>query len=214
MVRSAIRTRTRSSISCTVARESPPSAHGRVSRSRPTTASSSPASNASYSTVAGGRAPHPQAGTPKRSRRGGEVDDVVRPEFTVGAHRRGIGTGPGGPGRRPGRFDRSPVAVGEGGGRHPGVERVLVPPAGEHQPHVPSSLGWRSSKPSKPSASSTAPARLAKRRASSSPEPSRTVMALIFTTVMARSLPGPAPGPNQGSRSGVDGCHTHVITVV
>ncbi len=53
-----------------------------------------------------------------------------------------------------------------------------------------SSLGRRSSKPSKPSASSTAPARLANRRASSSPEPSRTVMALILTTVMARSWPG------------------------
>src|SRR5690606_29024141 len=44
------------------------------------------------------------------------------------------------------------------------------------------SVGRSSSKPSKPSWSSTAPARAAKRLASSSPEPSGTVMALILIT--------------------------------
>jgi hypothetical protein len=45
------------------------------------------------------------------------------------------------------------------------------------------SVGRRSSKPSKPSWWSTAPARAAKRRASSSPLPGGTVMALILMTV-------------------------------
>src|SRR5580704_7928032 len=64
------------------------------------------------------------------------------------------------------------------------------------------SAGCNSSNPSKPSASSTAPVRLANRRASSSPEPSRTVMALILTTVMVRSLPDAPPGPNQDAGRG------------
>src|SRR5690606_27936416 len=55
------------------------------------------------------------------------------------------------------------------------------------------SVGRSSSKPSKPSWSSTAPARAAKRRASSSPEPSGTVMALILMTVTSAIMPAPPP---------------------
>ena len=57
---------------------------------------------------------------------------------------------------------------------------------------------------------------LGERRASSSPEPSRTVMALILTTVMVRSLPGLAVGSKSGPgrRGPGPAGHTHVITVV
>src|SRR5690348_10393464 len=55
------------------------------------------------------------------------------------------------------------------------------------------SVGLSSSKPSKPSWSSTAPARAANRRASSSPLSAGTVIALILTTV-TRSTYQPAPG--------------------
>ena len=56
------------------------------------------------------------------------------------------------------------VAVGEGRRGHPGVERRLVPPSGDAPATRPGRRsGWSSSKPSKPSASSTAPARLANR---------------------------------------------------
>ena len=48
------------------------------------------------------------------------------------------------------------------------------------------------SKPSKPSWLSTAPARAAKRRASSSPLSAGTVIALIFTTVISSIMPGDA----------------------
>jgi hypothetical protein len=54
---------------------------------------------------------------------------------------------------------------------------------------VRSSVGLRSSKPSKPSWSSTAPARAANRRASSSPLSAGTVIALIFTTVICPMMP-------------------------
>jgi hypothetical protein len=49
------------------------------------------------------------------------------------------------------------------------------------------SVGLSSSKPSKPSWLSTAPARAANLRASSSPLSAGTVIALILTTVMGRS---------------------------
>src|SRR5215813_2536289 len=51
------------------------------------------------------------------------------------------------------------------------------------------SVGLSSSKPSKPSWLSTAPARAANRRASSSPLSAGTVMALIFTTDMCPIMP-------------------------
>jgi hypothetical protein len=51
------------------------------------------------------------------------------------------------------------------------------------------SVGLRSSKPSKPSWLSTAPARAANRRASSSPLSAGTVIALIFTTVICPMMP-------------------------
>ena len=50
-------------------------------------------------------------------------------------------------------------------------------------------VGLSSSKPSKPSRLSTAPARAANRRASSSPLSAGTVIALIFTTVMPSIMP-------------------------
>src|ERR1700683_3681750 len=56
---------------------------------------------------------------------------------------------------------------------------------------VRSSVGLSSSNPSNPSWSSTAPARAAKRRASSSPLSAGTVIALILTTVMPTIMPGP-----------------------
>src|SRR5215471_14616136 len=54
------------------------------------------------------------------------------------------------------------------------------------------SVGLRSSKPSKPSWLSTAPARAANLRASSSPLSAGTVIALIFTTVMWSIMPARA----------------------
>jgi hypothetical protein len=51
------------------------------------------------------------------------------------------------------------------------------------------SVGLSSSKPSKPSWSSTAPARAANLRASSSPLSAGTVIALILTTVMPTIMP-------------------------
>jgi predicted nucleic acid-binding protein len=52
------------------------------------------------------------------------------------------------------------------------------------------SVGLSSSKPSKPSWLSTAPARAANRRASSSPLSAGTVIALILTTVIPTIMPG------------------------
>src|SRR5690606_3980682 len=74
------------------------------------------------------------------------------------------------------------------------------------------SVGRSSSKPSKPSWSSTAPARAAKRLASSSPEPSGTVMALILMTVTKAIMPAPPPSPTNapvqppGPRPPAGGC--------
>jgi type IV secretory pathway VirB10-like protein len=51
------------------------------------------------------------------------------------------------------------------------------------------SVGLSSSKPSKPSWLSTAPARAANLRASSSPLSAGTVIALILTTVMSTIMP-------------------------
>ena len=55
---------------------------------------------------------------------------------------------------------------------------------------VRSSTGLSSSNPSNPAWSSTAPARAANRRASSSPLSAGTVIALIFTTVIPSIMPG------------------------
>src|SRR3984957_12862191 len=59
---------------------------------------------------------------------------------------------------------------------------------------VRSSVGLSSSNPSNPSWLSTAPARDANRRASSSPLSAGTVIALILTTVMATIMPAPRRG--------------------
>src|SRR5271169_6822800 len=61
------------------------------------------------------------------------------------------------------------------------------------------SVGLSSSKPSKPSWLSTAPARAANRRASSSPLSAGTVIALILTTVMLTIMPAA-----RGSQRGCD----------
>ena len=102
-------------------------------------------------------------------------------------------------------YDHSSLLTPTGGGASPPLrseaDRCPCPNAGEFSQAwnesssrhrvttshvVRSSVGLRSSNPSKPSWLSTAPARAANRRASSSPLSAGTVIALIFTTVMCR----------------------------
>src|SRR5579864_5828641 len=109
-------------------------------------------------------------------------------------------------------YDQSSLLTPTGGGAWPparsAAERCPCPNAGElsHAWNAASSrhlvttsqvvrpsVGLSSSKPSKPSWLSTAPARAANLRASSSPLSAGTVIALILTTV-TRSTYQPAPG--------------------
>ena len=75
------------------------------------------------------------------------------------------------------------------------------------------SVGLSNSKPSKPSWLSTAPARAANLRASSSPLPAGTVIALILTTVMPPIMPAPVrrPGGRRWINSGAGGSVRLVI---
>lgn len=103
----------------------------------------------------------------------------VRRAATAGRRRRGHG-------RRPARRPSS--------GRTPRrAKRVTTSHC------LRSSVGRSSSKPSNPSWSSTAPARAAKRRASSSPASAGTVMALILITVRLSPV---VMAPHQESRLG------------
>src|SRR5579862_9285092 len=109
-------------------------------------------------------------------------------------------------------YDQSSLLTPTGGGAWPparsAAERCPCPNAGEfsHPWNAASSrhlvttsqvarpsVGLSSSKPSKPSWLSTAPARAANLRASSSPLSAGTVIALILTTVMPTIMPAPAP---------------------
>jgi hypothetical protein len=125
---------------------------------------------------------------------------LVGPQFRGHRNRAPMGCGSVGTG----------VAMGEGGRAHPTLERLVVPPPGDDQPLV-TSVGRSSSNPSKPSCPSTAPARAANRRASSSPASSGTVMALILISVMEHDLirpPGLAhvePSPSSPSTLGTAG---------
>src|SRR5215472_6439138 len=59
----------------------------------------------------------------------GAASDLVGPQLAVHPNRLGrLAAGP---------LLRGPVAVTEGGGAHPGAERLLVPPPGHHQPGGP-----------------------------------------------------------------------------
>ena len=106
----------------------------------------------------------------RRSSPCGAAGDLVGPQLRGHRHRAAVRGGAVGTG----------MAVGEGGRTRPTHRMRLVTPAGDDQPLVAPSVGRSSSKPSNPSWPSTAPARAAKRLASSSPASSGTVMALIF----------------------------------
>ena len=208
MVMSPIRTVTRSSMSCTVPSRTavlgPRTGVAELGR-RPT--ARRPGRRPRTRATGGGAAP------PGRSARSASV-------IEVGGGRRcrrttahcGHPTGRGVPdrGRAAAPPDRRPGGRGRRPATPPRRRRPPRPATGSAPARRPGRRsGCSSSKPSNPSASSTAPARLANRRASSSPEPSRTVMALILTTVMSRSLPGPGVRPNLRSRprTGPTGSH-------
>jgi hypothetical protein len=68
--------------------------------------------------------------------RAGAAGDLVGPELATDPHRLGR-LAPRAPPTAPSRFTGRLVAVSEGGRLHPGLEGILVPPAGEDQPGGP-----------------------------------------------------------------------------
>jgi hypothetical protein len=136
--------------------------------------SASPASSVSRS----GRQPH-QAGQPSSrsaSTAGGAARDLVRPQLAVDADR---------PGRlAPSTLSSGLVPVAESRGVQPRLERLLVPPPGDHEPRGPLVGRLEQLEPLEPLLVIDRARRAANRRASSSPPSAGTVIALIFTTVM------------------------------